>query len=96
MAVIATSTQVKVLYDSNVVNDGTGERIMLARIRRVATADTWDVAAFFSEINSATFIASGVLTAVGSVGVAGTVLTLTLASLDTDTVYLTIKGQSAP
>jgi hypothetical protein len=89
------SSQVKILYDSNLDNVGAGERVILARIRRVATLDTWDVAAYFAEVTVATEIASGVLATIGTAVAAGTVITITQGSLDTDTIYVLVKGQSA-
>lgn len=89
------SSQVKILFDTNDDNSAGGERVILARIRKVATADTWDVTAYFSEVSVATMVTSGVLNTIGTVVAAGLVLTITEASLDTDTIYVLVKGQSA-
>jgi hypothetical protein len=90
------SSQVKILFDTNNDTASGGERVILARIRKVATLDQWDVSAYFSEVSVATEVASGVLATVGTAVAAGTVITITQASLDTDTIYVLVKGQSAP
>lgn len=89
MAVIQSS-QVTVLKE-----EGDAERTVLYRIRNVDTADTWDVVAKFNEVKAATFVVAGVLSAVGAVSVVGTVLTLTLATMADDTIYLLVIGQAA-
>lgn len=90
MAAIAAS-QVTVLK-----TEGDAERAVLYRIRNVDTADTYDVAAKFSEVKAASFIAAGVLSSVGTASAAATILTLTLATMADDTIYLLVVGQAAP
>lgn len=93
-AITPTGAQVAILYNGSDI--GLGERIMVFRIRNVTTADTIDVATYFSKVKSATFLPSGILATIGVGSPAGTVITLTLASLANDTVILTVVGESAP
>lgn len=95
MAVISpTGAQVYIISNSSDL--GVGERILVLRIRNVTTADTIDVGTWFSKVKSATFLPSGVLATIGVATPAGTVLTLTLASVANDTIILTVIGESAP
>jgi hypothetical protein len=89
MAAIAAS-QVTVLKE-----EGDAERAVLYRVRNVDTADTWDCSVKFNEVKAATFIAAGVLSTVGTVTIAGTVLTLTLATMADDAIYLLVVGSAA-
>ena len=70
------------------------------RINNVTSADTIDVSAMaaasiavYKKVKEAIFFASGALSTNAAAGVAGTVLTLTLASLANDTVYLMVIGE---
>jgi hypothetical protein len=93
MAVVVAS-QVQVLFN-NTSDAALGERVVLFRIRNVTTADTFDVAAWFARVKAATFLPSGILTTTGVGTPAGTVLTLTLASVANDPIYLLVTGPAA-
>lgn len=77
-------------------DEGAAERIVLYRIRNVTSGDTFDVSGKFARVTAASFITAGSRSdVVTAAGVAGTVLTLTLAGLANDTVYCLVKGESA-
>lgn len=86
----ALAANAAVLYET-----GDFERTVLYRVRGADTADTIDVAAKFVEVKAATFIAAGTPTAVGTVSISGTVLTLTLAGMTDDNIALLVVGQAA-
>jgi hypothetical protein len=91
-AVVAA--QVTVLYNEG--DASVGERIMVFRVRNVATGDTFDVAQWFVKVRAGTFLSSGERVAtIGTVGVGGTTLTLTQAAAVNDTMILTVIGSSA-
>lgn len=76
-----------------VYEEGLGQKQVLYRIRNVDSADTIDVAGKFASVQVAPFTASKQGTTAAA-GIAGTVLTLTLASMADDTVYLLVQGQA--
>jgi len=78
-----------------VYEHGDAERAVLYRVRNVDTADTIDVSGKFSEVKAASFIAAGVLNSVGTVGISGTTLTLTLATMADDAIFLLVVGPAA-
>lgn len=75
--------------------EGEAEKMVLYRIRGVDSLDTIDVSGKFVEVKAATFIASGDLTGVGTVGINTTTLTLTLTNMADDAAYLLVVGQAA-
>lgn len=78
----------------NVYEEGLGQKIVLYRVRNVDSGDTVDVSGEFRSVQVAPFTNSRLnTTADGSI--AGTVITLTLASTADDVIYLLVQGQAA-
>lgn len=88
---MAAITAVTPTYDSG---SSTGERVCLYLLKNVDTADTYVCSAQFGEVKAAAFVPSGVLTSVGTVSASGTTLTLTLATMTDDNLYLLVIGNS--
>lgn len=85
---MAAVTQSIVVY-----SEGAGERVVLYRLGNVNTGDTFSCSAEFAELKAAVFVPAGAL-GTGVVGaIAGTTVTLTLATMANDHVYLLVIGQ---
>lgn len=78
-----------------VYEEGLGPRIVLYRIRNVSTADTISVTGKFILAEIATAISASDTALLTVTGTPGTTLTLTLAGVTNDTVYLLVYGQSS-
>lgn len=79
----------------NLYEEGLGPKIVLYRVRDVDTTDTISVSAEFVSTMEAVAIASENADAVAVTGFPATTLTLTLAGVAADTVYLLVYGQAA-
>lgn len=80
----------KVLYE-----EGLGHKVVLYRIRNVDTADTISVAGKFVSTIEAVAFAVENADAVAVTGFPAATLTLTLAGVADDTVYLLVMGNAA-
>lgn len=78
-----------------VYSEGLGPLVVLYRIRKVDTADTLDVSGKFALAEIATAISASDTALLVVTGTPGTTLTLTLAGVADDTVYLLVYGQAA-
>lgn len=72
---------------------GEGEVFVTWLLRQVDTGDTFDVGDILDEVKAGSFFASGDLTVVGTVSAVGSVVTLTLAGMSNDSVWLSCIGQ---
>lgn len=79
---------------SQLYSDGDASRAGLFALRNVTTADTIDVANWFSKVTFAAFI-SQTNTVSGLPAVAGTVLTFGMAGLTKDAGLLLVLGGAA-
>ncbi len=76
--------------------EGNADRWLVARIRNVNTADTWDASTYFAgTVEAGTFI-TGQHTTVGTISSSSAaVVTLTAAGTTAATIFLTLRGQAS-
>lgn len=79
----------------NLYEEGLGPKIVLYRVRNVDTADTVSVSAEFVSTEVAIAFSASDKAEVVVTGEPATTLTLTLAGVADDTVYLLVYGQAA-